>query len=98
MWSEMVGWGLAKGQALIFWEASVPPEGEEPDKVLTRAKLHVAKMDLAQAVAELSALSGRPAEAMSGWVDAARRRLVVEQAHALLRAHAAALSATVHKP
>eukprot|EP00961_Rhodomonas_salina_P152563 2053285-Rhodomonas_salina.4 len=52
---------------------------------------------VSQAVAELSNLSGRPAEAMSGWVDATRRRLVVEQAHQLMRAHAAAISASLPK-
>ncbi len=62
MWMEGLAWGLAKGQALVTRESSTAPEGPEPEKVLTRAKLHVAAMDLDKAVAELSALSGRPAE------------------------------------
>jgi len=64
--------------------------------VLQRAVVNVRSKNLKGAIEELSALKGRPAEAMSGWVEEARRRLILEQALQLLNAHSASISASMN--
>ena len=50
------------------------------------------------AVEEISNLDGSASHAMSGWVEQAQRRLVVEQALRLLSARVAAISLTMPSP
>jgi hypothetical protein len=89
--SIMAGAGdgvLARSRA--FLEAQVasrsltPREGAETDAVLSRMEDRLRQDDLAGALEEAGALPAEAAVAMSGWIDAARRRLEAEAAFATL--------------
>ncbi|EKX45080.1 hypothetical protein GUITHDRAFT_109126 [Guillardia theta CCMP2712] len=91
---ELVGTGMSKlydlGGSINFRHPSPTdslPEGDDPAAVLKRAGIWVYRGRIAQAMQELEVLEGRPAQAMSGWMEEARRRLVVQQALQVLHAH-----------
>jgi hypothetical protein len=67
-------------------------EGGDVAAVLQRGLYYVRNGLLHKAVEELSSLEGSASFAMSGWVQHAQRRLVVEQAARLISARVAALS------
>jgi hypothetical protein len=73
-------------------------EGSDPKTVLQRGLYFVRNGLLHKAVEEISNLDGNASHAMSGWVEQAQRRLVVEQASRLLSARVAAISSTMPSP
>jgi mitofilin len=57
-----------------------PVEGDDVLSVLARAEHHLGQKDLDGATRELNQLRGTPRTLLADWLDAARRRLEVEQA------------------
>ena len=55
-------------------------EGGDVLSVLARARYHLSERDLDSAARELNQLGGPSKELLKDWLDAARRRLEVEQA------------------
>lgn len=80
-----------QGPVLPMSDAIV--EGGDVRAVLQRGLFYVRNGVLHKAVEEISSLDGSASHAMSGWVQHAQRRLVVEQAARLMSARITALSA-----
>mmetsp|Transcript_22308 Transcript_22308/g.43392 ORF Transcript_22308/g.43392 Transcript_22308/m.43392 type:complete len:528 (+) Transcript_22308:3-1586(+) len=91
MLSEMIGSARASIQS-DFKDEAMPKEGLGAENLLRRAQYLVDRGDIGGALDQLAHLEGRPAQAVSGWVDAARQRLIVMQAVRLVRAHVGAES------
>jgi hypothetical protein len=78
-------------EAQLATRSLSPQEGEGTDAVLSRMEGRLRENDLSGALAEADQLPGEAAEAMSGWLDSARKR---EAADAGLSALQASLSPT----
>ncbi len=65
--------------------------GDGPGAVLARAEAKIARGELGPAVAEITKLKGRAAEAAGEWMNAARGRLAADAALKTLSARATAL-------
>uniref|UniRef100_A0A7S1DR10 Mitofilin n=2 Tax=Hemiselmis andersenii TaxID=464988 RepID=A0A7S1DR10_HEMAN len=91
MFSEMIGSARASLQS-EFRDTSMPGEGGGAVGLLRRAQFLVNRGDIRGALDQLAHLEGRPAQAVSGWVESARQRLIVMQALRLLKAHVGAQS------
>lgn len=70
-------------------------EGSDNKAVLQRGLYYVKNEQLNKALEELSCLDGTTSHAMSGWVECAQRRLVLQQSATLLHARVAALTASM---
>jgi uroporphyrinogen-III synthase len=73
-------------------------EGDGPLAHLARGEAKLKAGDLAAAVAEIGALTGKPAEAAAPWLRAAKARLAQDQASAALDQTATALLAPATGP
>lgn len=63
-------------------------EGSDVLSVLARAEHHMNEKDLDSAARELNQLKGSPRVLLSDWLEAARRRLEVQQALEVIQAQA----------
>ncbi|MEO9904605.1 mitofilin family membrane protein [Nisaea sp.] len=86
----LVGKTLNTVASLVTIRRTDVAEGPSVDAILVRAESAVKVGDVAGAVTALEDLSGAPAERASGWIAAAKARVAVDQAVALLRGAALA--------
>eukprot|EP00937_MAST-01D_sp_MAST-1D-sp2_P003723 g3723.t1 len=70
-------------------------EGEGVDARLSQLEHHLERGDLAAAVAVAELMQGPEREPISGWLAAARDRLVLDQVITLVKTHAALLAASL---
>jgi len=80
-------WAAVRGAVMRPFRDETLPQGFSNEAHLRRACYYINKGDEAAAVEELGRLDSQPAKAVRGWVEEARRRLVVRQALDLVRAH-----------
>lgn len=64
---------------LLFQKSGYPQEGEDVPSVLARTQFHLERRDLDSAARQLNQLKGWPKILAEDWLNAARRRLEVEQ-------------------
>ncbi len=76
----------ASASALVSVKPAGPVEGSSATAIVSRMEAEVDKGDLAAALAESEALDGPSKSALSGWADAARRRIAIDSALAALSA------------
>ncbi|MEL7487879.1 MAG: mitofilin family membrane protein, partial [Pseudomonadota bacterium] len=77
---------VSRVQKLVSVRPATPQPGEEPSAVISRAEANLDQDDLGGAVEELLALSDGAADAFSGWLEAAQRRLTAAEAIETLNA------------
>lgn len=93
--SGVVGHALGSLAAGLTVAPSGRASGSSSEDYLARADYYVSQGDLRGALKELCKLEGSIAAGMADWMEAARARLLVEQAARLIGAHATTLSAIV---
>lgn len=86
----LVGKTLNTVASLVTIRRTDVAEGPGVDAILVRAESAVKAGDIAGAITALEELSGAPAERASGWIEAAKARVAVDQAVARLRGAALA--------
>lgn len=64
---------------LLFTKTGYPEDGDDVPSVLARAQFHLERRDLDGAARQLNQLKGWPKVLVEDWLQAARRRLEVEQ-------------------
>ncbi len=74
----------ASAGALVSVKPAGPVEGSSATAIVSRMEAEVDKGDLAAALAESDALDATSKSALSGWADAARRRVAIDTALAAL--------------
>jgi hypothetical protein len=94
-----LGGVLSHGLAWVLGWVWVPEDGDkvlagrvDTEARLARAQVHLAEGNLAGAVHEVDQLEGLPREIAKDWLDAAKARLVTQQAIDIITSHCAVFS------